>query len=345
MTPQAEKKRRRLWVCRAGLLAIPITVLVVAGLPVGAWLRHHRACQLDADWTFQATEIVEPSAIAFRRPRGSLLVACDNGYVLEVDEGFRRIDRYDIPGDLEGLAIHPQTETLFVAVESFQAILEFDLERRRILRWWDVDLQAHPLLARKPRNDNRGLEGVAIGEGPDPGLRLYAVVESDPALLVRLDVDLSEKATAEARKAAAASGMFGVRGRAAVVEAFDLGVPRLSDVIYDAHTQKLCVLCSDDAVLLVVDTRGKIHTSARLPGGRPEGLVFLPDGRTCVADDTATGLWTSRHYRDRLVAMMPSARTASVAGLDTLLGQTASPRGKRKPDQDPFRSLPNSASP
>lgn len=297
--PSSSRRRHRV----TALLLGVVSGAVLYALPLGPWWRHYRAEDVQADWSLQTRAVKEASSIAYHPHRGTILVASDEGYICELDRDLVVVGRYDVLTDLEGLAVHPQTGTVFVAEETFQAVYEYDLQRRRILRCMDVDLQAYPAFRRKLEDDNAGLEGIAIVPNALGELTLMAVVQAAPARLIALDADLSSGATEDARQRCSAAGLFGVQQRIAVRTAWDLGVAQLSDVVYDPQLNQLWVVCSKDAVLLLVDRGGKIQRRLRLPGRQPEGLAFLPDGRTLVADDKG-GLWVSQRYRERLMARL-----------------------------------------
>ncbi|MBN1344932.1 MAG: SdiA-regulated domain-containing protein [Phycisphaerae bacterium] len=301
------------------LAALLVGAMILAwtlSTPLGRWSRHHDAEVLPADWTFTPLPVREPSSIVYHPRRGTLFVASDSGYIAELDLDLRLLDRYGIPGDLEGLAVHPETGTLLVAVESYQAVLEYDVRQRRIIRCLEVDLQSHPCFAMKKRHDNRGLEGIAVIRNPLAPPTLVAVVQADPARLVTLDADLSRTATERARAQLSGDDLLGVRQRAAVRSARDLGMPLLSDVLFDHASHRLCVLCSKDAVLIVADPDGAPLRKIRLPGAQPEGLVFAPDGRALLVDDRAGGVWMCPDYRTRLFG-------------DRVAGQTPSPKPQK----------------
>jgi len=246
-----------------------VACLITCALCARSWWRYWRAEPLDAGWTFHELAVDEPSAIAFHPGRGTLFVASDEGYVSELDTELRVLDRHAIPGDIEGLAVHPIAGTLFVAFESYQAIAEYDIQQKRILRTLNLDLQAHPAFSSKRRQTNEGLEGIAISGDENTGYSLMAIIESDPALMIRVEADLSPQATKQAREESGAAGPAGVRSTVTVAETFDLRVPRMSDVIYDRELGYNLVLCSADRLLLLVDQDGRMAKSFRLPGHRP----------------------------------------------------------------------------
>ncbi len=245
--------------------------------------RHHQAEDLDLVWTRADIPVEEPSGIVFHTARQTLFVVSDEGYLAELTTDLEPISRYDIAADLEGVTVHPVTNTLFLSAEVPLAIFEFDPELNRVIRRMDVVLSSHPDFKNKTQ-DRKGLEGLTIVNHPSDGLRLFAVVEGDPARLIELDADLSVEATDRAR-ASNPADPFGLRQQIVVHTAIDLGMPTLSDLIYHAGTDRFLVLSSDDLILAVADRTGRIRRTVRLPGEEPEGLTFLPDGRAMLVDD------------------------------------------------------------
>ena len=104
---------------------------------------YRRAAPLPAPARFQPVEVVEPSAVVYHAGRRTLLIASDEGELDEVDLNFQVVGRFPLPGDLEGLALHPVAGTLLVSAEGEGFIYEFDLELRRPIRKLVVDFTSH----------------------------------------------------------------------------------------------------------------------------------------------------------------------------------------------------------
>lgn len=231
------------------------------------------------------------SGVAYHPLRGTIFVVSDRGYVVELDAQLRRLVRYEIDGDLEGIAVDGGTGNLYLASEREGAILEYAIETNRVVRTMVVDFDSHAALRYKG-DGNRGLEGVAIVPQDGADWRLFAVVQSDPARLLELRRiaegadQLTEKLKKRIRDRLDSDARWlGKVERWAVSHVFDLGIDPLSDVTHDPSQETLIVTSSAKRLALVCTLKGAERRRFRLPGKNPEGLALLPGGEILTVDD------------------------------------------------------------
>ena len=253
---------------------------------------------------FVKMKVKGPSSVAFHRERATLLVASDDGYVAELDEDLERIERYKTKGDLEGIAVHPTTGRVYLASERESAVLELDLDSRRVVRTLVIDFNSHPELEDK-KGDNRGIEGVAFVPADDGKHRLFAALQSDPARLLELeeragsDAKLSKTMRKGVRdRIKSAKKLHGELQILYVKDVVDLDLKPLSDVVFEPRLDALVIVSSKQKRALLYDpiTRQVLNQFA-LPGKTPEGLVFFDDGRLLVVDDAGGAWWIDNARR------------------------------------------------
>jgi len=278
------KQRTVVIASAGGFLLLLLCVDLLWPRVIGA-LHHYQAGPLPVPAKFVHIPVLEPSGAAYHTERGTLLVISDEGQLVEMDREFKVLQTHDIPGDPEGVSVHPGTGTVFVAVEYDNAIVEYDLDERRVLRTLVVDLNSHDDFKGKT-HENMGFEGVAVVSEGDDVYRLFAVIEARPARLVVLSADVSIQATARARRDSVAAPFVGVKENVNVVASYDVGLTRISDVAFDVETQQMLVIASGARTLTMTDLNGRPLRSIRLPGRKPEGFCFLPNGDAVIAEDT-----------------------------------------------------------
>ena len=254
--------------------------------------------------TFVDIPVREPSGVAYHPRRKTLFVVCDQGEFVEMELDYTVLQRVRLRGDLEGIAIHPVTGTLYIASESAGAIYEYGLEERRVLRTLAVDFASHPDFAGGVGR-NKGLEGVAVTEVEDQLYRLYAVVQATPARLVALSADLSIPTIRQARRRIIGQPLAEpIRTSIQIVASHDLGLKRMSGVTFDPLSRMLVVISAGEGLARSCDLSGRVHRSVKIPGRKPEGVCFLPDGTAILAQDTG-GAWVCPKMRTRLTDPEP----------------------------------------
>lgn len=273
-----------------------IAMAAVAGgllIAVGAWelhaigLRreHNRAEPLPVPARFVKVDVVEPSGVTYHPQRGTLLIVSDEGGIAELNDDFEVINRFPLPGDLEGIAVDPSTAMVWVAAEDEGVVYLYDLSKRRVHRKYQVDFSSHADFAKGLRW-NSGLEGVTVLSHPGKRDRILAVVEAHPARLIELAIT-PESPT-------------GDDVSVAIESAKDVGLRRLSDVLFEPVTGLLLFTSAGSRTLSLCTTAGDVIRTFQLPGRKPEGLCFLPNGDGIVVQDTG-GLWVCKALRQSLL--------------------------------------------
>lgn len=251
--------------------------IVLAGAGVVAWphlraqIRRLGADELSVPVELKQVDLREPSGIAYLPSRGTLAAVSDDGVLVEMDLSLKTLHSHPIDGDLEAVTPGLASSTLLVTLEDRDSIIEYDLDEKRVLRTWHVDLASSADFKNRHVR-NKGFEGVAVVPAAD-GPRLYSIVEADPARLIKLDAQLSKKTDAQGEKSAS------------IASSIDVGLSRLSDVMYDEVANKLLFVSADERTLSVADMSGRVERRIRLPGRKPEGFCFTPNGDGLVADD------------------------------------------------------------
>ncbi|UCG33066.1 MAG: SdiA-regulated domain-containing protein [Phycisphaerales bacterium] len=275
----------------ACVLTLPVAAALLTVSPLTSTGRRLRAMPLDLLRQPAQATVVEPSAAAYHPNRGTVLVASDEGLIVELSLSGAELARYELAGDLEGLAVHPETGLLYAAFEQDPRILEFDLDVGEVLRQWCVEA---PELA--PRDPNRQIEGLAIAPGPNGSPALLIAWEARPALVARLDADLTPARSFPADN----TNDFNLPTR--IASSFAPGPPQLSGLSYDPPTGLLLVLSAQDRTITACTPEGAIRARYRLDISKPEGICLLPDGDAVICQEDKDTIWFYRGFRGLLAS-------------------------------------------
>jgi len=233
--------------------------------------------------------IEQPSGIAFHPIRRTLFVVGDNGFIAEMRTDGTPIFGQPLAGDLEGITADPATGLLYIIVEGDDVILEFDPERRTVLRRFtiDRDFGGDPQFLQKQRD--RYDDGVeAIAWVPDPrhreGGTFYIGNQWDPPALLEVEAPLRSQP----------DGTW----RARIVRLLPTRINDPSDMYYDPGTRRLNVVCDTDNLLLEIALSGRIVKQYSFPGDTQEGLAKDDEGFIYFAQDIG-GIIKLRDLRAR----------------------------------------------
>jgi hypothetical protein len=224
----------------------------------------------DADYDEIAlSEVPEPSGITFHPQRGTFFVVGDEGHVAEIDLDGRvkRIRR--LGGDLEGVTCDPNTGALYVVHEGEDAILEIRPADLALVRRIPID-RAYRGDTDFLRPSGDGVEGITMRPAADGApAAAFVVNQFDPPMLVELS----------------GVGAPAIE-RASIRNAWPVGSPPLSDVVWDPPTGAFLVVSALWRRASVVSAQGEVLRTVTLPGIMQEGLARLPDGSFLITQDT-----------------------------------------------------------
>lgn len=249
-------------------------------------------------------EMREPSGAAWHPQRQSLLVISDEGELVELDNGFQVRARYRLYGDLECVAVHPETGAVFIGDEGNGAILEYDLDGKRVVRVITIDFRTHEDFAGGVK-DNQGLEGLAVIRIDDV-FHLVGGMERNPPRLIILDADISRLAQQRVARAAEANRHEPLREATRITDSIDVGLLRLSGLTAHPDGESIVVIATGEQLIRQCQLDGKVIASLTAPGSKPEGICILPDGRAVITHDVKKGALT-------LISDLPGQLAASRA--------------------------------
>jgi uncharacterized protein YjiK len=291
------------------VLAVTSAVVILAAgvcfSPLTTTGRRLRAQPLGLSAETAQVTITEPSGAAFHPARGTILVASDEGGLWELALDGTRIDRFDIPGDLEAVAVHPQTGTAFLALERALTVLEYDLNSRQTIRVLHLE-PSRGLRFTPHHNPNHEIEGLCIVTEPQRPSRLVIAWESRPARIAVLDADLSPQASEEARRTTERSGRP-LSSTIRVQRAFAIGVRQLSGLAYEPGSRLLVALSAQDRTISVCDLHGGVLARFRLTISKPEGICLLPGGAAVITQEDRDRIWFCHGLKQVLAAQCPIA--------------------------------------
>lgn len=222
-------------------------------------------------------EFPEPSGICFHRTRKTLFVVSDEGEISEIKTDGTPVSRTTIPGDLEGVTVNPTTGLIYVIREGEDIIIEFDPEKKEILRTFSLNraYRDNPqfLEKREDRFDN-GIESIEFVEKENhpEGGTFYVGNQWDPPCVMEVLIPLktSGERTAEAH----------------ILRVLPLRIDDPSALFYDLKTGLLNVLSDADNILVEATLDGRIVNEYAFPGDNQEGLTRDDEGYLYIAQDS-----------------------------------------------------------
>ncbi len=264
--------------------------VVLARHPLGVWYRNLAADPVDEEAVVQAIDVIEPSGVAYHDGRQSFVVVSDEGLLVELSPNWEVLDRHDLRGDLEGVAVHPTTGTILVADEKTATVFEFDLDMRRILRIWSPDRTKASGLPRDGVS-NKKIEGVTIAQNPDGTLGLWCVWERNPARVFRIEADLRVAATESARERIRRD-LEPERISARVAKCFALRPQQLNGITWDSASGLLLAVSARERTLTAFTVEGKTVATCRIGPSWAEGVCVMPDGTVILTEENKDRTWT-----------------------------------------------------
>lgn len=220
--------------------------------------------------------LAEPSGICFHPLRKTLFVVSDEGEIAEIKTDGTPIFNQKIPGDLEGIAVDPQTGLLYVVVEGEDVILEYEPDEKKVLRRFPVDreYQGQPEFLQTQEGYDNGIESIAFV--PDPnhpeGGRFYIGNQWDPPCIMEVRVPLrsSRGKSAEAR----------------ILRVLPFQLDDPAAMFYDSRTGYLNVVSDADNILVEITQEGKLIKEYAFLGDNQEGITRDNEGYLYIAQDS-----------------------------------------------------------
>ena len=221
--------------------------------------------------------IVEPSGICFHPLRKTLFVVSDEGEIFEINTDGSPVFNLKIPGDLEGVAVNPQSGLVYVIVEGDDIILEFDPDKKEVTRRfplnreWDGDPN---YIKKQEEGYDNGIESITFvpNENHPEGGTFYVGNQWDPSKIMEVFIPL-KSSKAEVAEA-----------RILRVLPFDMDDP--AAMYYDPKTGLLNVVSDADNILVEITLDGKLVEEYAFLGNKQEGLTRDDEGYLYIAQDS-----------------------------------------------------------
>jgi uncharacterized protein YjiK len=222
-------------------------------------------------------EFREPSGICFHPTRKTLFVVSDEGEITEIKTDGTPLFRMKIPGDLEGVTVNPETGILYLIKEGEDIILEFDPDKREILRLFPLDrtYNDNPGFIEKQEGQfDNGIESIEFVENinhPEGGT-FYIGNQWDPPCVmeVLIPIKTSRKKTAKAH----------------ILRVLPLDIHDPAALFFDPKTGLLNVVSDADNILVEVSLDGKIVREYAFLGDEQEGIARDDEGYLYIAQDS-----------------------------------------------------------
>jgi hypothetical protein len=221
-------------------------------------------------------EFCEPSGICFHPIRKTLFVVSDEGEITEIGTDGTPLFRMKIPGDLEGVTMNPETGLLYLIKEGEDIILEFDPDKREVLRFFPLNRTYNDnpdfIEKQEDRFDN-GIESIVFVENSNhpEGGTFYIGNQWDPPCVmeVLIPIKTSRKKTANAQ----------------ILRVLDLDIHDPAALFFDTKTGLLNVVSDADNILVEVSMDGKIVREYAFLGDEQEGIARDDEGYLYIAQD------------------------------------------------------------
>ncbi len=215
----------------------------------------------------------EPSGICFHPLRKTLFTVSDEGAVAEIKTDGTPVFSMEIPGDLEGITVNPESGLLYIIKEGDDVILEFDPDNREITRTFPVnrEFRGNPNFLQKQEGFDQGIESIAFVSDKDhpEGGTFYAGNQWDPPFIMEILVPLrsSQAEKAEAR----------------IIRVLPFKMDDLGGMYYDSRTGLLNVVSDADNILVEITLYGKLVREYAFLGDNQEGIARDDKGYLYIA--------------------------------------------------------------
>jgi uncharacterized protein YjiK len=223
----------------------------------------------------------EPSGICFHPSRKTLFVVSDEGEIAEIETDGSPVFRHEIPGDLEGVTVNPQTGLLYVIIEGEDIILEFDPDKREVTRRFPLNraFGGDPnFIEKKEEGYDNGIESIEfIEDGSHPeGGTFYIGNQWDPPRVIEVFVPLKSSKEKESR--------------ARILRVLPLEMNDPAAMFYDSKTGLLNVVSDADNILVEITLDGEIVREYAFLGDNQEGITRDDEGYLYITQDMGENL-------------------------------------------------------
>jgi len=219
--------------------------------------------------------ILEPSGICYHPLRKTLFVVSDEGEIMEMLTNGNLIFRQRIPGDLEGVTVNPKTGLLYIAIEGDEVILEFDPDKKQVLRTFYLNRMYgdDPEFIRREKDYDNGIESIEFvpDETHPEGGAFYVGNQWDPPCIMEVLIPLEscQENTCEAR----------------ISRVLPVKMDDPSAMHFDSRSGFLNIVSDADNILIEIDLKGKIIREYAFLGADQEGITIDKEGYLYIAQD------------------------------------------------------------
>jgi uncharacterized protein YjiK len=224
--------------------------------------------------------IPEPSGICYHPLRKTLFVVSDEGELIEMQTDGSPVFRQKIPGDLEGVAVNPESGFLYIVIEGDDVILEFDPERKQVTRTFPLNrmYQDDPEYIKKTEGYDNGIESIEfIPDKSHPeGGTFYLGNQWDPPCVMEVLIPLKtcKEKSCEAR----------------ILRVLPLKLDDPAAMYFDSRSGLLNIVSDADNILVEVDLNGKIIREYAFLGNEQEGIAIDEEGYLYITQDNGEGV-------------------------------------------------------
>lgn len=220
--------------------------------------------------------IPEPSGICYHPLRKTLFVVSDEGEVVEMQTDGTPVLRQKVPGDLEGVTVNPETGLLYIVKEGDDVILEFDPEKKKVLRTFPLNrsYNGNPEYIQKQEGYDNGIESIQfiLDENHSEGGTFYLGNQWDPPCVMEVLVPLKscQEKVCEAH----------------ILRVLPLKMDDPAAMHFDSRSGLLNIVSDADNILVEIDLSGKIIREYAFLGDNQEGITIDEEGYLYIAQDS-----------------------------------------------------------
>ncbi|HZX09624.1 MAG TPA: SdiA-regulated domain-containing protein [Acidobacteriota bacterium] len=220
--------------------------------------------------------IPEPSGICYHPLRKTLFVVSDEGEVVEMQTDGALVFRQKVPGDLEGVSVNPETGLLYIVKEGDDVILEFDPEKKEVIRAFPLNrsYNGNPEYIQKQEGYDNGIESIQfiLDENHSEGGTFYLGNQWDPPCVMEVLIPLKscQEKVCEAH----------------ILRVLPLKMDDPAAMHFDSRSGLLNIVSDADNILVEIDLSGKIIREYAFLGDNQEGITIDEEGYLYIAQDS-----------------------------------------------------------